>query len=79
MLVLADLDADISRGCAGLRIGHLLFATHPRPGIRELTLSDTLQFSRHFGLGQDRRDESLGTPLPNTFASRKLLLYLLPF
>jgi hypothetical protein len=29
MLVSLRLSADFSRGCAGKRIGHLLFATHP--------------------------------------------------
>ena len=33
--------ADFSRGCAGGRISHLLFATHPHSAIRELTLGDT--------------------------------------
>jgi hypothetical protein len=31
----AKLEPDFSAGCAGKRIGHLLFATHPDPGIRE--------------------------------------------
>ncbi len=37
MLVPAKLAADFSRECAGKRIGHSLFATHPHPAIRELT------------------------------------------
>ena len=40
MLVFLKPGADFSRGCAGKTIGHLLFAPHPYPGIRELTLED---------------------------------------
>src|SRR5215213_11957381 len=36
MLISLKLDADFSRGCAGSKIGNSLFATHPRPSIREL-------------------------------------------
>ena len=34
---LTKLEPDFSRGGAGKRMGYLLFATHPRPSIRELT------------------------------------------
>ncbi len=30
-------------GCSGKRIGHSLFATHPHPAIRELTLEGNLR------------------------------------
>jgi hypothetical protein len=33
MLVSLKLDADFSAGCAGRRIGHLLFAIHPHLAI----------------------------------------------
>jgi hypothetical protein len=35
MLVFIELAADFSRGCAGMRLGYILLATHPHPGIRE--------------------------------------------
>jgi hypothetical protein len=36
MLISEELVADFSAGCAGRRISHLLFATHPyRSAIRE--------------------------------------------
>jgi hypothetical protein len=67
--------------CVRRRKAYLPLSTHldpsPYPSIRELTVSYALQFSCRFGLGQDRRDESLGWPLPNTFAGTKLLLCLL--
>jgi hypothetical protein len=36
MLASTKLDADFFAGYAGKRIGHLLFATHPHLGMREL-------------------------------------------
>jgi hypothetical protein len=42
MLVFVKLGADFSRGCAGKRIIHLLFATHPyHPGSREQNCAST--------------------------------------
>jgi hypothetical protein len=41
MLVSTKPEADFSRGCAGRRIGHLVFETHPHPAIRDLTQGDT--------------------------------------
>jgi hypothetical protein len=38
MLMFLNLNADFSRGCASMRLGYILLATHP--GIRELTLED---------------------------------------
>ena len=35
MLAAAKPGADFSVGCAGKRIVHLLFATHPHPAVRE--------------------------------------------
>jgi hypothetical protein len=35
-----DTGADSSRRCASGRIGHLRFATHPRPLIREVSMRD---------------------------------------
>ena len=41
MLARLKSSADFLRGCAGKRIGHLLFATHPHhPGIRQLLRAD---------------------------------------
>ena len=38
MLVFLKPGADCSRGRAGMRLGYILLATHPHPGIRESTL-----------------------------------------
>jgi hypothetical protein len=38
MLVSVKLEPDFSRGCAGRRMGHLLFATHPH----RLTISEVI-------------------------------------
>jgi hypothetical protein len=35
MLIYPSSQPDFSRGCAGMSIGHLLFATHPHPSVRE--------------------------------------------
>jgi hypothetical protein len=56
MLALTKLDADFSRECAGQRIGHLLFATHPRPAIREWLYASIVSDHSH-------RSESLFTAL----------------
>ena len=37
MLVSLRVGADFSRGCASMRLGYILLATHPHPGIRELS------------------------------------------
>jgi hypothetical protein len=41
MLISLKMEADFSRGCAGKRIGHSLFATHPYPGSRERLYAST--------------------------------------
>jgi hypothetical protein len=62
MLILTKPGADFSRGCAGKRIGHLLFATLPHLGIREWLQASILS-------GDSRRSESLCS-LPQNLVAR---------
>jgi hypothetical protein len=57
MLAFLKLVADFSRGCAGRRIGHLLFATHPH-------LPHNLRID--FFESQEGQTEQIVCPLPRS-------------
>jgi hypothetical protein len=59
MLICPSSQPDFSRGCAGMSIGHLLFATHPR----RLTIRESTSAMASSSKGENGAGDVLPAPL----------------
>ena len=59
MLICPGPQPDFSQGCAGMRIGHLLFATHPR----RLTIRESTSAMASSSKGENGAGDVLPAPL----------------
>jgi hypothetical protein len=70
MLICPSSQPDFSRGCAGMRLGHLLFATHPR----RLTIRESTSAMASSSKGENGAGDVLPAPLDQlTRLTQKLI------